>query len=47
MNSGLWKSLKATENDKVFKVDDRLWIAGIGYTAVSKILEEFETLMTK
>ncbi|MFI5736747.1 iron-siderophore ABC transporter substrate-binding protein [Streptomyces anulatus] len=47
MNSGLWKSLKAAENDKVFKVDDRLWIAGIGYTAAGKILEEFETLMAK
>ncbi|MFJ6811595.1 ABC transporter substrate-binding protein [Streptomyces anulatus] len=47
MNSGLWKSLKAAENDKVFKVDDRLWIAGIGYTAAGKILGEFETLMTK
>ncbi|MFJ4705321.1 ABC transporter substrate-binding protein [Streptomyces anulatus] len=47
MNSGLWKGLKATKNDKVFKVDDRLWIAGIGYTAAGKILAEFETLMTK
>ncbi|MFJ9885959.1 ABC transporter substrate-binding protein [Streptomyces sp. NPDC091287] len=47
MNSGLWKGLKAAKNDKVFKVDDRLWIAGIGYTAAGKILEEFETSMTK
>ncbi|MCX4970177.1 iron-siderophore ABC transporter substrate-binding protein [Streptomyces sp. NBC_00654] len=47
MNSGLWKGLTASKNDKVFKVDDRLWIAGIGYTAADKILDEFQSSLTK
>ncbi|MEV0785378.1 iron-siderophore ABC transporter substrate-binding protein [Streptomyces sp. NPDC050423] len=46
MRSGLWKGLKASRNGKVFKVDDRLWIAGIGYTAADLILDEFRTKMT-
>lgn len=47
MNSGLWKNLKASKNGKVFKVDDRLWIAGIGYTAAGLILDEFQADLTK
>ncbi|MFI5745958.1 ABC transporter substrate-binding protein [Streptomyces sp. NPDC051644] len=47
MSSGLWKGLTASKGGKVFKVDDRLWIAGIGYTAAGKILDEFETDLTK
>ncbi|WLQ41567.1 iron-siderophore ABC transporter substrate-binding protein [Streptomyces laculatispora] len=46
MRSGLWKGLKASKDGKVFKVDDRLWIAGIGYTAADRILDEFQTKMT-
>ncbi|WP_393059664.1 ABC transporter substrate-binding protein [Streptomyces sp. LN549] len=45
MKSGLWKGLTAAKNGKVFKVDDRLWIAGIGYTAAGQILDEFQTKM--
>ncbi|MFF8617230.1 ABC transporter substrate-binding protein [Streptomyces sp. NPDC015350] len=47
MNSGLWKGLTASKNGKVFKVDDRLWIAGIGYTAAGKILDELQADLTK
>ncbi|MER5851539.1 iron-siderophore ABC transporter substrate-binding protein [Streptomyces sp. NPDC002012] len=47
MNSGLWKGLTASKGGKVFKVDDRLWIAGIGYTAADKILDEFQTDLKK
>ncbi|MER5499408.1 MULTISPECIES: iron-siderophore ABC transporter substrate-binding protein [unclassified Streptomyces] len=47
MNSGLWKGLTASRNGKVFKVDDRLWIAGIGYTAAGKILDELQADLTK
>ncbi|MFI9625072.1 ABC transporter substrate-binding protein [Streptomyces sp. NPDC052042] len=47
MNSGLWKELKASKNGKVFEVDDRLWIGGIGYTAADKILDELQADMTK
>ncbi|MET7649130.1 iron-siderophore ABC transporter substrate-binding protein [Streptomyces sp. NPDC005426] len=43
MRSGLWKGLTASKNGKVFKVDDRLWIAGIGYTAAGQILDEFQS----
>ncbi|MFF2329168.1 MULTISPECIES: ABC transporter substrate-binding protein [unclassified Streptomyces] len=44
--SGLWKGLTASRNGKVFTVDDRLWIAGIGYTAADQILDEFQAKMT-
>ncbi|NBE56975.1 ABC transporter substrate-binding protein [Streptomyces boluensis] len=43
----LWKGLKAVEDDKVFAVDDQLWIQGIGYTAAGKILDELRTDLTK
>ncbi|MFB7913901.1 ABC transporter substrate-binding protein [Streptomyces sp. NPDC056061] len=46
MNGGLWKGLRASKTGKVFKVDDRLWIAGIGYTAADEILDEFRAKMT-
>ena len=46
LNSGLWKGLKASKAGKVFQVDDRLWIAGIGYTAADKILDELQADMT-
>lgn len=47
MNGGLWKGLKASKAGKVFEVDDRLWIAGIGYTAADQILDELQANMTK
>ncbi|OEJ26325.1 iron-siderophore ABC transporter substrate-binding protein [Streptomyces agglomeratus] len=40
LNSGLWKNMPAAKADKVFGVDDELWIQGIGYTAANKILDE-------
>jgi iron complex transport system substrate-binding protein len=47
LDSALWKSMKAVENNKVFAVDDELWIQGIGYTAASRILDELEADLTK
>ncbi|MFB7079858.1 ABC transporter substrate-binding protein [Streptomyces sp. NPDC056308] len=47
MSGGLWKGLTASRNGKVFEVDDRLWIAGIGYTAADRILDELRTDLTK
>jgi iron complex transport system substrate-binding protein len=38
----LWKKLDAVKNDKVFKVDDELWMLGIGYTGAGQILDEME-----
>ncbi|OEJ39616.1 iron-siderophore ABC transporter substrate-binding protein [Streptomyces agglomeratus] len=40
LNSGLWKNMPAAKADKVFGVEDELWIQGIGYTAANKILDE-------
>ncbi|GGO91802.1 ABC transporter substrate-binding protein [Wenjunlia tyrosinilytica] len=35
----LWKNLDAVKNDKAFKVDDSLWMLGIGYTGADRILD--------
>ncbi|MFH8882136.1 ABC transporter substrate-binding protein [Streptomyces californicus] len=43
---GLWKNMDAVKNDKVFPVDDQLWIQGIGYTAADKILDELRASLT-
>ncbi|MDQ8704681.1 iron-siderophore ABC transporter substrate-binding protein [Streptomyces sp. LHD-70] len=43
----LWKGMKAVKDDKVFAVDDQLWIQGIGYTAANKILDELQADLTK
>ncbi|MGW0563001.1 ABC transporter substrate-binding protein [Streptomyces sp. NPDC003016] len=47
LNSGLWKNMPAARADKVFGVDDELWIQGIGYTAAHKILDEMQAHLTK
>lgn len=47
LNSGLWRNLKATKDDRVNKVQDELWIQGIGYTAADKILDELQSGLTK
>ncbi|MEU7255651.1 iron-siderophore ABC transporter substrate-binding protein [Streptomyces rimosus] len=36
----LWKNMHAVKSGRAFRVDDELWIQGIGYTAADKILEE-------
>jgi iron complex transport system substrate-binding protein len=38
----LWKGLDAVQEKKAFKVDDNLWMLGIGYTGAEKILDEIE-----
>ncbi|GAA2718807.1 iron-siderophore ABC transporter substrate-binding protein [Actinocorallia aurantiaca] len=38
----LWKKLDAVRNGKVFKVDDTLWMLGIGYTGAGMILDEIQ-----
>lgn len=43
---GLWKSLDAVKNDKAFKVDDNLWMLGIGYTGADRILDEMGKRLT-
>ncbi|MFF3289299.1 ABC transporter substrate-binding protein [Streptomyces sp. NPDC003023] len=42
LDSALWTSMKAAKNDKVFGVEDELWIQGIGYTAAAVILDELQ-----
>ncbi|WP_428953975.1 ABC transporter substrate-binding protein [Streptomyces sp. cg35] len=44
--SGLWRGLRAVRDDRVFQVDDELWIQGIGYTAANKILAELRSDLT-
>ncbi|MEV0261574.1 iron-siderophore ABC transporter substrate-binding protein [Streptomyces sp. NPDC050617] len=45
--SALWKNMKAARNGRTFKVDDQLWLQGIGYTAAGKILDELRADLTK
>ncbi|GGX56894.1 hypothetical protein GCM10010341_91540 [Streptomyces noursei] len=37
-----WKKLDAVKNEKVYAVNDSLWMLGIGYTGANKILDEME-----
>ncbi|MEU3713754.1 ABC transporter substrate-binding protein [Streptomyces catenulae] len=43
----LWKNLRAVKNGRSFRVDDQLWIQGIGYTAADKILDEVRERLAK
>ncbi|MFI7342464.1 ABC transporter substrate-binding protein [Streptomyces sp. NPDC050085] len=45
--SGLWRGLKAVRDDRVFQVDDELWIQGIGYSAADQILDELQSDLTR
>lgn len=38
----LWKNLDAVKAGKTFKVDDNVWMLGIGYTGAGKVLDEIE-----
>ncbi|MBW5420369.1 ABC transporter substrate-binding protein [Streptomyces sp. BG9H] len=38
----LWKKLDGVKNKKAFKVDDSLWMLGIGYTGAGQILDEMK-----
>ncbi|BDM72851.1 ABC transporter periplasmic component [Streptomyces nigrescens] len=44
---GLWKHLRAVADGRSFRVDDQLWIQGIGYTAADKILDEVRQRLAK
>jgi iron complex transport system substrate-binding protein len=39
-NGPLWQELDAVKNGQVFRVDDTLWMLGIGYTGAEQILDE-------
>ncbi|MEU7147360.1 iron-siderophore ABC transporter substrate-binding protein [Streptomyces sp. NPDC045470] len=43
----LWKNMKAARNGRTFRVDDELWIQGIGYTAADKILSQLQEKLTQ
>ncbi|MFD7662959.1 ABC transporter substrate-binding protein [Streptomyces sp. NPDC059788] len=43
----LWKNMKAVRNGRTFRVDDQLWIQGIGYTAADKILDQLQEKLGK
>ncbi|MFJ9030808.1 ABC transporter substrate-binding protein [Streptomyces sp. NPDC102274] len=38
----LWKNLDAVKKDMAFKVDDSLWMLGIGYTGAGQVLDAME-----
>ncbi len=46
VRSALWKNMRAVKHGRAFRVDDELWIQGIGYTAADKILDELEQKLT-
>ncbi|MFH8346838.1 ABC transporter substrate-binding protein [Streptomyces sp. NPDC018045] len=43
----LWKNMKAVRNGRTFRVDDELWIQGIGYTAAGQILAQLQEKLAK
>ncbi|MEU9079413.1 iron-siderophore ABC transporter substrate-binding protein [Kitasatospora sp. NPDC048538] len=42
----LWKNLDAVRNGRVFRVDDNLWMLGIGYTGAGLILDQIRADLT-
>ncbi|MGW5075549.1 ABC transporter substrate-binding protein [Rhodococcus sp. NPDC004095] len=42
MNGGLWQGLGAVKDGRVFKVDDEIWMTGIGVVAARGILDDLE-----
>ncbi|MFI7103352.1 ABC transporter substrate-binding protein [Streptomyces sp. NPDC050161] len=43
----LWKNMRAVKDGRSFRVDDQLWIQGIGYTAADEILSEVQQRLGK
>lgn len=43
VNSTLWESLEAVQNDQVYWVDDDYWMVGIGYIAANLVLDDLFT----
>ncbi len=46
-DGALWKNMTAAKNGRTFRVDDELWIQGIGYTAADKILSQLQGKLAK
>lgn len=47
VGGALWEGMDAVENGRAFRVDDEVWIQGIGHTAARTILDEMEELLTR
>ena len=45
VDSGLWGSLDAVQNDAVYWVDDDYWMVGIGYIAANMVVDELFTYL--
>ncbi|WP_328582725.1 ABC transporter substrate-binding protein [Streptomyces sp. NBC_00370] len=43
----LWQKLDAVRKGRAFKVDDNLWMLGIGYTGANKVLDEIQKDLSK
>lgn len=45
LNSPLWQTLSAVQNDRVFEINDDTWIAGLGVQAANLVLADLEMLL--
>lgn len=45
LNSPLWQTLEAVQNEQVIDVNDDTWIAGLGVQAANLVLDDLETLL--
>ena len=45
VESPLWSTLEAVQNDKVYWVDDDFWMVAIGYLAADKVIDDLFTYL--
>jgi iron complex transport system substrate-binding protein len=45
LNSPLWQTLEAVQNERVIDVNDDTWIAGLGVQAANLVLDDLKTLL--
>lgn len=45
LESPLWQSLDAVQNDRVYWVDDDFWMVAIGYLAADKVIDDLFTYL--
>lgn len=45
--SPLWQNMQVVQEGNAYRVDDELWIQGIGYTAAGKILDQMAEFLTE
>ncbi len=45
LNSPLWQTLEAVQNERAIDVNDDTWIAGLGVQAANLVLDDLETIL--